>query len=214
MNEYENNEIEVKDYEHYLDDEADSAGGMLINIRNYWRGFANDMYSGMDCMINDYHELTDGLEDMTDNQEIMDMAVEAGRMRTLALVSESAIGAIGNCLEAAASLFDKDAKSAEPITFKPGDHLYIRNGLKGYHGIYAGNRTVVFYSKGFDMLPTVRTIPFALFAKKGRVTVMPSEGDSRANYSPEQIVERAKSMLGEDEFRNSESFVRWCRCGS
>lgn len=213
MNEYENDELEVKDYERYLDEEYEGAGGFLINMRNYWRGFANDMYSGMDCMINDYHELTDGLEDMTDNEEMMDMAVEAGRMRTLALVSESAIGAIGNCLEAAAALFDKDAKSSEPITFRVGDHLYIRNGLKGYHGIYAGNRTVIFYSKGFDMLPAVRTITFALFAKKGRVTVMPSDVDSTAKYSPEQIVERAKSRLGEDEFQNSESFVRWCRSG-
>lgn len=44
-------------------------------------------------------------------------------------------------------------------------------------------------------------------------TVMPSDVDSAAKYSPEQIVERAKSRLGEDEFRNSESFVRWCRSG-
>lgn len=212
MSEFE--EKEVKNYDHYLDDEHEGAGGFLINMRNYWRGFANDMYSGMDCMIDDYHELTDGLEDMTDNREIMDMAVEAGRMRTLALVSESAIGAIGNCLEAAASMFDKESKAAENISFKVGDHLYIRKGLKGYHGIYAGNRTVVFFSKGYDMQPAVRTITFALFAKKGRVVVMPSDTDSAAKYTPEKIVERALSRLGEDEFRSSESFVRWCRSGS
>ena len=35
-----------------------------------------------------------------------------------------------------------------------------------------------------------------------------------AKYTPEKIVERAMSRLEEDEFRSSESFVRWCRSGS
>ena len=43
MSEFE--EKEVKAYEHYLDDEHEGAGGFLINMRNYWRGFVNDMYS-------------------------------------------------------------------------------------------------------------------------------------------------------------------------
>ena len=43
---------------------------------------------------------------------------------------------------------------------------------------------------------------------------MPSDTDSAAKYTPEKIVERALSRLGEDEFRSSESFVRWCRSGS
>ena len=204
---------EKKDYERYLEEDTETWGEFFSNMKKYWKGFMADMRGDIEETFAELDETTSDLADYTDDPEIMNTAVAAGRLKTLAQVSESAMNAIGNCLDAASSIFNKDSQSAEKPAFKRGDHLYIRNGLKTYHAIYAGDRNVVYYSKGIDMEPQVRKIPFGNFAKKGRVMLVPKDEDVSPRYTAEEIVQRAMSRLGEDEFRNSESFVYWCRCG-
>ena len=55
-----------------------------------------------------YNDTMNDLADCTDDPEMREMAVAAGRIRTLARVSENAMGAIGKCLGAVSSLFGKN----------------------------------------------------------------------------------------------------------
>ena len=204
---------EKKDYERYLEEDTETWGEFFGNMKKYWKGFMADMREDMEETFAGLDEATSDLADYTDDPEMMDIAVTAGRVKTLAQVSESAMNAIGNCLDAASSIFNKDSEPAEKVSFKRGDHLYIRKGLKTYHAIYVGDRNIVYYSKGIDMEPQVKKLPFGNFAKKGKVMLVPQDEDISPKYTSEVIVKRALSRLGEDEFRNSESFVQWCRCG-
>lgn len=92
---------------------------------------------------------------------------------------------------------------------------HIVTGRDGYmhHGIYAGHGQVIHYG-GFDASARrrpVEVVPLRRFAA-GRGVSVRNEPDAR--YAGAQVVERAKSRLGEDRYQlltnNCEHFCTWC----
>jgi Lecithin retinol acyltransferase len=97
-----------------------------------------------------------------------------------------------------------------------GDHLVVDRDGYTHHGIYAGNGRVIHYG-GFHRSTTrqpVEYISLNAFAAGGDIEVRP---EPEAMYSGTHIVERAKSRLGEDQYRlltnNCEHFCTWCVLG-
>ncbi|MBQ8781635.1 MAG: lecithin retinol acyltransferase family protein [Oscillospiraceae bacterium] len=180
-----------------------------------WRKFTAEICGDMKEYLYDYDSLTARFAESTDNPEIMDLAVNAGRMRMLAIVSEKSIHSIGHCLDAAAALFSKNKSgTAENTVFRIGDHVCIKKGIKSIHAIYVGSRKIVYFPSSHVPQSRVKIIPFNDFAQGGRVVIISKDEDICTDYTPSEIAERALSRIGDNDFRNSESFVQWCRCGS
>ena len=185
------------------------------NLSKDWRKFTAEICGEMKEYLYDYDSLTSKFAENTDDPEIMELAVNAGRLRTLALISEKSIHSIGHCLDGAAALFSKNKSSVpETMVFKIGDHICIRKGIKSCHAIYTGAKKVVYLPYVFGSESKVTIVSFNDFAQGGRVVIIPEDEDIKSDYMPSEIAERALSRLGDTGFRNSESFVQWCRCGS
>ena len=101
---------EKKDYERYLEEDTETWGEFFSNMKKYWNGLMADVKGDIAESLADLDEATSDLADYTDDPEMMDIAVTAGRVRTLARVSEGAMNAIGKCLNATAAIFNKDQK--------------------------------------------------------------------------------------------------------
>ena len=101
---------EKKDYELYLEEDTETWGEFFGNMKKFWNGFMADMREDMNKTFADLDEATSDLADYTDDPEIMDIAVTAGRVKTLARISEGAMNVIGKCLNATAAIFNKDQK--------------------------------------------------------------------------------------------------------
>ena len=105
-------------------------------------------------------------------------------------------------------------------TLTTGSHIQVSRFGYSHHGIYVGNDLVIHYSG------------FAQAFDKGAITLTTLEEflddeidfdivaypSSQQCYSAEEIVERAYSRLGEDNyslmFNNCEHFACWCVTGS
>lgn len=89
-----------------------------------------------------------------------------------------------------------------------GDHIKVMRSAYSHHGIYIGKRKVIEYNDGIVQESTL--IDFA----NGDNILLVNEP---TEYSKEEIVQRAKSRLGEFEYNllynNCENFATWCRCG-
>ncbi|MCA1993005.1 MAG: lecithin retinol acyltransferase family protein [Coleofasciculus sp. S288] len=91
-----------------------------------------------------------------------------------------------------------------------GDHIYIDYGFYSHHGIDCGDGTVIHFSKKKGRVSQDTIHSFAcgnrIYTKQGK-----------HRYSPEQVVQRAKSKLGETEYNlglnNCEHFATWCHSG-
>jgi hypothetical protein len=113
-------------------------------------------------------------------------------------------------IEAAAGL------AGRTDTLAPGAHLVTRR--QGYiqHGIYAGNGEVIHYVgfKGFLRCGPVAKTSLANFANGYGLSI---ETSTAAQYVGVEIVRRAASRLGEDDYRlltnNCEHFCTWCLSG-
>lgn len=94
---------------------------------------------------------------------------------------------------------------------KTGDHLKVFRGVYTHHGIYIGNGRVIHY-----LLKNVQSDSLETFADGAKIRIVPSS-ESPVQFSPQEIVNRARSRLGEDKynliFNNCEHFARWCRSG-
>jgi hypothetical protein len=97
-----------------------------------------------------------------------------------------------------------------------GAHLTASRRGYSHHGVYAGQGRVVHYA-GLSTLwqcGPVEEVSLARFAN-GRPLKIVDHPEAR--YSPDEIVRRARSRLGENDYRllsnNCEHFCNWCLSG-
>jgi hypothetical protein len=97
-----------------------------------------------------------------------------------------------------------------------GAHLTTSRRGYTHHGMYVGHGRVVHYSglSGFWQCGPVEEVSLSRFAGGRRVQIVDHD---RPPYSPEEIVRRARSRIGENDYRllsnNCEHFCNWCLCG-
>ncbi len=97
-----------------------------------------------------------------------------------------------------------------------GAHLTTSRRGYVHHGVYAGQGRVVHYAgiSGFRQFGPVEEVSLSRFAVGRRVRILDHSG---LPYSPEEIVRRARSRLGESDYRllsnNCEHFCHWCISG-
>ena len=95
-----------------------------------------------------------------------------------------------------------------------GDHLIVSRGFYSHHAIDLGNGKVVQYGSRIDIENAcVEIVSMETFLEGS--ALIPS--DKLASYSPDEIIKRAMSRLGEKKYNlysnNCEHFVNWCRTG-
>ena len=96
-----------------------------------------------------------------------------------------------------------------------GDHLIVRHATYTHHAIDLEDGFVVHYGRGLHDKSQARVekVPREIFTRGKPVTT----GFHPARFSPDQIIQRALSRLGENEYdlldNNCEHFVNWCRLG-
>jgi Lecithin retinol acyltransferase len=94
-----------------------------------------------------------------------------------------------------------------------GAHLAASRRGDTHRGMYIGLGRVVHYSglPGFWQCGTVEEVPLSRFAAGRSVQVV---DHGRSMYSPLEIVRRARSRIGENDYRlltnNCEHFCNWC----
>lgn len=97
-----------------------------------------------------------------------------------------------------------------------GAHLTTSRRGYTHHGLYVGDGRVVHYSglSGFWQCGPVEEVSLAGFSAGREVRIVVHPGSV---FSPEEIVRRARSRLGEDDYRlltnNCEHFCNWCLNG-
>lgn len=99
---------------------------------------------------------------------------------------------------------------------KVGDHLIVSRTFYTHHGIYAGEGIVIHYS-GLSDGPTSGPVVFdTLETFSGGSTITVREYSS-ACFHGKEVVRRAESRLGEDEYdfhsNNCEDFCSWAITG-
>jgi len=98
----------------------------------------------------------------------------------------------------------------------PGTHLVTSRRGYMHHGIYVGRGMVVHYAglSGFLRSGPVEEVTMSRFSMGRAVRIIEY---SESKYSPQEIVVRARSRLGENEYHvlrnNCEHFCSWCISG-
>jgi len=98
----------------------------------------------------------------------------------------------------------------------PGTHLATSRRGYVHHGIYVGAGMVVHYAGLSRFLHSgpVEEVTIARFSRGRPVRIIES---SESRYSPPEIVRRARSRLGENDYQvlrnNCEHFCNWCISG-
>ena len=120
---------------------------------------------------------------------------------------------LDNTLSTSAALRSSPAPEQEmPL----GAHLTTSRRGYTHHGVYVGGGWVVHYSgfSAFWQCGPVEEITLSRFTAGRAVRVV---HHSRSVFSPEEIVRRARSRLGENDYRllsnNCEHFCNWCLDG-
>jgi hypothetical protein len=97
-----------------------------------------------------------------------------------------------------------------------GAHLTASRRGYSHHGVYVGHGRVVHYA-GLSTLwqcGPVEEVSLARFANGHPLTIV---DHPKAQFSPDEIVRRARSRLGENDYRllsnNCEHFCNWCLSG-
>lgn len=108
------------------------------------------------------------------------------------------------------------ALTAQVGTLAPGAHLVTSRQGYIHHGIYAGNGEVIHYVgfKGLLRCGPVEKTTLSDFANGYGFSV---EANAATQYIGVEIVRRAKSRLGENNYHvltnNCEHFCTWCVSG-
>jgi hypothetical protein len=97
-----------------------------------------------------------------------------------------------------------------------GAHLFTSRRGYSHHGVYVGRGRVVHYSglsRRWQSGP-VEEVSLSRFINGRPLRIV---DHPEAKYSPEEIVRRARSRLGENDYRlltnNCEHFCNWCLSG-
>ena len=101
---------------------------------------------------------------------------------------------------------------------EPSLGAHLATSRRGYHhhGVYVGRGRVVHYSglSGVWQCGPVEEVSLSRFANGHPVRVV---NHLESHYSPVEIVRRARSRLGESDYRlltnNCEHFCNWCLSG-
>lgn len=109
------------------------------------------------------------------------------------------------------------AKTYQPVLnendLSPGDHLVSRRLGYTHHGIYAGQGEIIHYS-GLAHAFKPGQIEVTSLKDFGGNQIVWVRPHPDARYTGNQIVERARSRIGEDAYclfgNNCQHFVRWC----
>lgn len=176
---------------------------MSSEWNEFFSEIRQDYYDAMDEIrdeMSDILNTPDSECDETDSPEYIENAVAESHNKTFATVVNSVMGVIGKCIESTVDDCENDDKYTGKSDFNKGDHLCVNNC---YHAIYAGCGKVVFYSKGYELIPEVKLVPLSTFAKKGRISLV--------SHCNAEAVRRAISKLGKSKYKNSEEFVKWCK---
>jgi hypothetical protein len=114
----------------------------------------------------------------------------------------------------------KDAGRQWPVGLGREPHLgaHLTTSRRGYnhHGVYVGHGCVVHYSglSGFRQCGPVEEVSLSRFAAGHPVKLVDHD---RSMYSAQEIVRRARSRIGENDYRlltnNCEHFCNWCLYG-
>ncbi len=115
------------------------------------------------------------------------------------------------------------ATSTEPGSWsareqEPPLGAHLTTSRRGYthHGLHVGGGRVVHYSgfSGFWQCGPVEEVSLSRFSAGREVRIVDHAGSV---FSPEEIVRRARSRLGENDYRlltnNCEHFCNWCLDG-
>ena len=103
------------------------------------------------------------------------------------------------------------------MSIKKASHLVSDRGLYTHHGLYIGNNQVIHYSGLADGLESgpIEIVALEDFHNGNGFTI---QEHSNAKYSVEEIIKRAKSRLGENNYslsgNNCEHFVTWAIDGN
>jgi lecithin:retinol acyltransferase len=109
-----------------------------------------------------------------------------------------------------------NATDSEPQEPHLGAHLITPRVGYNHHGVYVGHGRVVHYSglSGFWQCGPVEEVSLSEFVSGHPVRIV---DHLESQYSPEEIVRRARSRLGENDYRlltnNCEHFCNWCVSG-
>ena len=96
-----------------------------------------------------------------------------------------------------------------------GDHLAVYCGAYSHHAVDLGDGRVVQFGSGIGgrTNPRIEVVGKSVFAQGNRPRLV----NTPTIYRSDEIVERALSRLGEQEYsllsNNCEHFVNWCRTG-
>ena len=108
------------------------------------------------------------------------------------------------------------SSSAREQELPLGVHLTTSRRGYAHHGVYVGGGRVVHYSgfSGFWQCGPVEEVSLSRFSAGREVRIV---DESRSVFSSEEIVRRARSRLGENDYRlltnNCEHFCNWCLNG-
>ena len=97
-----------------------------------------------------------------------------------------------------------------------GAHLTTSRRGYTHHGVYVGGGRVVHYAgfSGFGQCGPVEEVSLSRFCAGREVRIV---NHAAAVFSSEDIVRRARSRLGENDYRlltnNCEHFCNWCLSG-
>lgn len=127
-------------------------------------------------------------------------------------IIKKGIDNINNSFEAIHMQTLKEEMLMEDEVPEIGDHLWVWRLGYTHHGLYIGDGKVIHYLK-----ERVKEDTLENFARGSKIRIRPYE-DSPAHYSQNEIICRARSRIGENNYdlfsNNCEHFVRWCRCGA
>jgi hypothetical protein len=111
-----------------------------------------------------------------------------------------------------------DRRRPSGLEWEPPLGAHLTTSRRGYthHGIYVGHTRVVHYSglSGIWRCGPVEEVSLSRFAVGRSVQIVDHD---RSPYTPREIVRRARSRIGENDYRlltnNCEHFCNWCLSG-